>query len=149
MGNYSVKMQRTASTSASVGNVTAPASSMRRVRVYDALFGSDDTAADGTFLFTLQRCTTTGTRTSFTPVALDAADAASAFTAGENHTVEPTYTANQIVLDWPMNQRGSTRWVAADKDSELVIPATANNGIGVLTPTAALVKVTVNLHCRE
>jgi hypothetical protein len=149
MGNYGVKMQRTAGTAVSVGNITAPASSMRRVRLYEANFGSEDAPADNAFLWQLQRCTTVGTRTSFTPVILDPADAACAFTAGENHTVEPTYTAGAILLHWPMNQRASLRWIAVDRDSELVIPAVANNGIGYLTPTAPALKATVYTFARE
>ncbi len=149
MGQYAVKMQRTASTTASVGNITAPAASMRRVRIYDVVLGSEAAAADNPFLWYLQRCTTTGTRTSFTPVSLDPADAACIFTAGENHTVEPTYTANAIVLEVAMNQRATVRWVAADRDSELVIPATANNGIGYLTPVAPALITTATTHARE
>ena len=48
---------------------------------------------------------------------------------GENHTVEPTYTAAKELLEVPLNTRATFRWAAAP-GSELVIPATNDAGIG-------------------
>ncbi|OHB75584.1 MAG: hypothetical protein A2W31_00820 [Planctomycetes bacterium RBG_16_64_10] len=48
--------------------------------------------------------------------------------AGENHTVEPTYTTE--LLRFSINQQATFRWVAAP-DGELIAPATASNGIGL------------------
>jgi hypothetical protein len=72
--------------------------------------------------------TADGTGSAITPNALDPADAAAAGTAKANYTVEPTVTANSSVFYVGVNQRASYRWVAAP-GSELVYPATANNGL--------------------
>lgn len=148
MGNYAVDLQRTASLTLSVGNVTAPAASARRIRLTDVILGQEGTVGDAPTLYTCQRCTTTGTRTTVTPQSLDPADAACVATAGENHTVEPTYTAGAILLNVALNQRATFRWVAAP-GGELVIPATANNGIGIQTPVSALVLTTAQIHFQE
>lgn len=145
---YAVDMQRTASGSASVGNITAPGSGMRRFRVYFAQFGSEGDAADNEFLWMLQRCTTAGTRTGVTPIPLDPADAAAATTAGENHSGEPTYTANEILLNTPLNQRATYQWQAAP-GCELVVPAVANNGLGLKTPTMTALAITAQFHIEE
>lgn len=142
MAKFGVTMQRTASTSLATGSLTAAASNMRRAKVYDLLFGSEATPADNAFLWQVQRCTTAGTAgTNPTPLALDAADSlATSIVAGQAHTVDPTGAT--ILMSIPLNQRASFRWVAAP-GGELVIPATASNGVKFETPTAGgLVAVT-------
>ena len=52
-------------------------------------------------------------------------------TAGENHSVEPTYTAAMELLSIGINQRSSFQWWAWNDDGKLVIPATSANGIGI------------------
>lgn len=148
MGKYAVDLQRTAHAAQSVGNITAPGAGMRRAKIYFVQYGCEGDAADNEFLWTLQRCTTTGTRTAVTPQLLDPADAAAVTTAGENHTVEPTYTAGAILLNTPLNQRATYQWMAPP-GGELVIPATANNGIGLLTPTMTALAVTAQIHLEE
>lgn len=145
---YAVDMQRTANASQSVGNITAPGSGMRRFRVYFMQLGAEGDAADNEFLWTLQRCTTAGTRTSVTPIPLDMADAAAATTAGENHSAEPTYTANEILLNVPLNQRATYQWMAPP-GGELVVPATANAGLGLKTPTMTALAITAQFHIEE
>ena len=54
---------------------------------------------------------------------------ASQCTCLENHTSEPTYTSNTEVLEIPLNHRATFRWVAAP-GSEIITPATDNNGLG-------------------
>lgn len=134
MPNYTVQMTRTANAAQSVGNITAPGASMRRGWLWDVILGCNGAPADNIFRWTLQRCTTAGTRTAKTPTPVDPADAACAMTAGENHSGEPTYTANTVLRDVQMNQRTTFRWQVDPRDG-LVIPATANNGIGFQTPT--------------
>jgi hypothetical protein len=148
MANYFVVLKRTASLTLSLGNVTAPAASMRRLRLYDVMIGQEGTVADNPTDYLFQRCTTTGTRTSVTPQPLDPADAACVATAGQNHTVEPTYTAGQVAIDVPLNQRAVFRWIAAP-GCEVIVPATANNGIGVQTPVSGLVLTTATIHFAE
>lgn len=148
MSAYGVSLGRTASTTASVGHVSAPGSSMRRFEIYDVMLGSEGTPADNPFRWQLQRSSAAGTSTSVTPTALDPADTAAVTTAGENHTIEPTYTAGAILLDIPLNQRATFRWVAKD-GCGLVIPATAAAGIGIKTPTASAVAVRSTIHFLE
>lgn len=126
--------QRTASTSASLGTMTADATRPRRLKVYDVAFGSEATPADAALLWTFRRCTAAGTSTAVTPQNLDPADATTEYDAGENHTIEPTYTAGAILGNFPLNQRATFRWVAAP-GGEWVMPATASNGFGIETDT--------------
>jgi hypothetical protein len=100
-----------------------------RPRIADIMWGSAATPADNAIEWLLQRYTAAGTSTSVTPTALDPADPTATATAGQNHTVEPTYTSGAVLLDVPMNQRSTQRWVASP-GYEFVCPATAANGAG-------------------
>jgi len=149
MAAYSVEMNRTASASLSVGNIIADATRPRRGKFYDLTFGSEAGPGDFAFLWQIQRCTTAGTSSAVTPQALDPADAATESDAGENHTIDPTLTANAILMSEPLNQRATYRWQAVP-GKELVYPATASNGLAVRTPTAgALVAITGRVHYEE
>lgn len=142
MAKFGVTLQRTASATLAVGSLTAAAANMRRAKVYDILLGSEATPADNAFLWQVQRCTTAGTAgTNPTPLSLDSADSlATTIVAGQAHTVDPT--GSTVLMSVPLNQRASFRWVAAP-GGELVIPATASNGVKFETPTAGgLVAVT-------
>lgn len=147
MANYAVPMTRTASTTASVGSVTADATRPRRGIVYEIAVAAA-VAGDNPFIWNLQRCTAAGTSTGVTPRAINPADAATEFDAGENHTVEPTYTATTVVWQRALNQRTAYRWVAAPGKG-LVYPATASNGFGVQTPTSTAVAVLAELYVEE
>lgn len=149
MAKWATTMQRTASATLPVGSITAAAASMRRAKVYDLFFGSEATPADNAFLYSVQRCTTAGTAgTNPTPIALDPGDSlASTIVIGQAHTVTPT--GSTVLMTVPLNQRATFRWVAAP-GGELLIPATASNGIKFETPTAGgLVAVTVSAHFEE
>lgn len=148
MARYAVDFQRTGSTAASTGSVTADATRPRRGKVYDIIFGSEAAAADNPFLWRVARVTAAGTSTGVTPTSLDPADAATEMDAGENHSGEPTYTATLTVLHVPLNQRATFRWVAAP-GGELVFPATAANGFGIISPVGSAVIVTVTAHVDE
>lgn len=148
MAAYAVEMNRTASTTASLGTIGADATRPRRGKWYDIMFGSEATPADNAFRYIVQRCTALGTSTSVTPQPLDPADAATESDAGENHTIEPTYTASAILLAVGLNQRATFRWVASP-GGELVYPATASNGLGVQTPTSSAVAITTTVHYIE
>lgn len=110
--------------------LTAAAASPRRAKVYDLTFGCDAAPADNTFVVIGQRCSTAGTGATLTPNSLDPADTlASTIVAKDTITVDPTLTANAFVFPgFALNQRASFRWVAAPY-GELIIPATASNGI--------------------
>jgi len=148
MANYAIDFHRTASTVASLGTISADATRPRRFEIYDLIFGSEAAAADNPFLYVLQRCTAPGTSTAVVPQAVDPADAATEMDAGENHTVEPTYTAAAIILELPLNQRATFRWIA-DERGQLMAPATASNGYGIATPTASALAITVQAHVNE
>ena len=147
---FAVDFQRTASTTASLGSLTADATRARRCRVYDLMVGSEATPADAAILWTVRRCSAAGTSTGVTPQNLDPASSTTEFDAGENHTIEPTYTAGAIMLNIPLNQRATFRWVAAP-GGEIVIPASASNGVGIETDTISTGTpiITATLHADE
>jgi hypothetical protein len=103
-----------------------------RPKVYDLIIGSAATPADNAWELQVKRYTAAGTSTAVTPQALDPGDPSATATAGVNHSGEPTYTANAILLDVSVNQRATFRWVAAP-NGELVLPATAANGLGLFS----------------
>lgn len=147
---FACDFQRTASTSAALGSMTADSTRPRRLRVYDVIVGSEATPADAAILWTFRRCSAAGTSTSVTPQNLDPASATTEYDAGENHTVEPTFTAAAILLNIPLNQRATFRWVAAP-GGELVMPATAANGFGIETDTISTGTpvITATVHADE
>ena len=133
MAKYAVELNRTASTTNSLGNMVADATRPRRGRVTDYIIGSEAAPADAAILWVLGRISTAGTSSAVTPAPLDPADAATECDAGENHTsTEPTYGTTMLSI--ALNQRATFRWVAGP-DGELVWPATASNGFGIKTPT--------------
>lgn len=101
-------------------------------KVFDLLVSSSATPADNAGQYQVKRYTAAGTATAVTPQALGVNDPAATATAGVNHSVEPTYTANAIMLQFSLNQRATFRWVAAP-GSEIILPSAASNGIGFFT----------------
>lgn len=148
MAKQAVELTRTASTTASLGSITADATRPRRIRLYYFMIGSGATPAENAFELRMRRITAAGTSTAVTPVALDPASAATEFDAGENHTVEPTYTSNSELHAMAFNQRSTVQWYAPPY-GEIVIPATASNGVGFDTPTAATVSIRAMCHADE
>jgi hypothetical protein len=147
MANYTVQANRTADATLAVGGILEDATTQRRCKLYDLMFGSEATPADNAFLWTVDRGTTAlGTSTAVTPSPLDPADAASISDAGENHTVNPTLGVNLLAI--PLNQRATFRWVAFP-GSELVLAATAALSLVVRTPTSSAVAVSATLAFQE
>lgn len=107
-----------------------------RPYIYDVIFGTSGTPADNALNWLLQRFTAAGTSSAATPVACDPADPSALASGGQNHTVEPTYTAGAILLDIDANQRSTQRWVASP-GGELKMPALAANGLGLQTTHAS------------
>lgn len=101
-----------------------------RPGIYDLYIGSSATPADNAILWYIQRSTAAGTSTAVTPTALDPGDPAATATAGQNHTVEPTYTAGAILFHLALNQRATHRAIL-DPNGALMAPATANNGLAI------------------
>lgn len=144
---YSVDgAQTVASPTDSLVGITSTAAV--RPSIILAILGSLATPADNALQFLFQRYTAAGTATSVTPQALDPGNPAATATAGENHTAEPTYTSNAILLNIPLNQRATYTWYG--DQTPLVAPATASNGIGVQPVHASFTgDVTATLHYGE
>ena len=103
----------------------------RRGKIYDLLVGTDGTPADNFMTWDVSRITSTvAGAVSFTPNALDPADAAADSQAFTNHTAEATITSSSSLFVVGVNQRASYRWVAAP-GGELLWPATTANGLVV------------------
>jgi hypothetical protein len=112
-----------------VGYLNAAASNMRRFKLSDLLLGISQAPADNAFEWVVQRCTALPTGTTITPNATDPADTlASTIVATGTVTVDSaSLTAGAFLLEWPVNQRASVRWVCQPY-YELLCPATASNG---------------------
>lgn len=111
------------------------ASTARRGRIYDFMVGASGTPADNALVWTLMRFTVAPTSTAVTPQALDPGEPTAQLTAGETATAEGTVTANSEMIELPINQRASYRWVAAP-GGELVVPASSGNGISARVKSA-------------
>jgi hypothetical protein len=107
-----------------------------RPAIFDFTVGTTGTPADNVCTWSVKRFTASGTRTGVTPSLLDSGDPAATALSGQTHTVEPTYTASTVLWEAGINQRATYRWVAAP-GAELVMPATASNGIGIYTLSTA------------
>lgn len=147
MARYSIEGQDTADTSLAVLGLLQDATTQRRGKVYDLMFGSEATAADNPFLWVIDRGTTAlGTSTSVVPEPLDPADAAALLDGGDGFTVQPTIGTR--LLSIPLNQRATFRWVAAP-GSELVLAATANLSLLVNVPVSSAVAVAATMLFEE
>ncbi len=72
MAKYAQEFNRTASTSLATGSiVSSSGTSARRGKLYDLMFGSEDTPADNAFRWIVGRVTAEGTNTNVTPKPLD------------------------------------------------------------------------------
>lgn len=129
MAKWGVSANKGSANVQSIVLPTAASSSPRRAKIYDFSWGSGATPADTAFIFVIQRCTTAGTGATLTPNSLDPADTlASTIVVKDTVTSDPTLTASAFLYRVAMNQRNTFRWVAAP-GGELIIPATASNGL--------------------
>jgi len=145
---YSIDGQSINTAAKSILGLTSAATI--RPKIYDLVVGSDATPADNAGEFVLQRYTAAGTATAVTPQKLDPGDPSSLAGAGEAHSIEPTYTANAIMLQWAQNQRATFRWVASP-GGEIVLPATAASGVGLqsISISGAAVNTNATIHFEE
>lgn len=117
--------------------------------IFFLAIGSEATPADNTIPWYAQRHTAAGTATSVTPQNLGPGTTASTATAGENHTVEPTYTSNAILWRMGLNQRAAHSLVF-DPEGCLTVPATSNNGITFYPQHASATSLmSMTMHFRE
>lgn len=115
-------------TAATAGITKVEATAATRLAIYEWDFGSSAGAApvDQNYLVRLKRQSTAGTWTAVTPSPLDPADAAAVAVGGQASTVAGT--AGVTLMSIGVNARAGFRWVSIP-DSELIVPATALNGI--------------------
>lgn len=112
----------------------ATSGTLRRGKIFEVMVGasSNPNATDTYIQWDISRITASGAGayTSWTPTALDPADAASLTVAGITSTAEATtITANSSIWNEAVNQRGSLRWVAAQESQYMIWPATGSNGL--------------------
>lgn len=149
MARWGVKANKGTANVQTILLLVAAASSPRRARVYDYTLGCGAAPADAAFVHIVQRCTTAGTGTSLTPNSLDPADTlASTIVAKDTITADPTLTANAFLGRKALNQRSTYRWMAAPY-GELVIPATASNGIVLALSAATTTDFDAEAHYEE
>lgn len=120
----------------------------RRGHVYDLIFGADGTPADNALILNVCRMTADdGTKTNATPNPIDPADPAFTGLSRVNFSAEGTVAT--LLLTYTINQRATFEWAAAP-DSELVYPATANNGLAVRAKSPAYTStVLAGVHVEE
>lgn len=122
--------QNLATTRITALSVTGNATTAHRGWVYEWYAGNEGTPADLAGTHLVERCSAPGTATAVTPGLVDLQDRAAQAVAGENHTAEPTYVANEIMAEVPLNHRGTYRWVAPP-GGELVLPSVTTDGFGM------------------
>jgi len=101
-----------------------------RPKLYEFTLSTGGVPEDTTVRWTVMRHTTVNTGAALTSHALDPDHPASVSTMLQASTAEGTYTAGSEMFDAAFNVRAAYRWVATP-GSELIVPNTAANGIGV------------------
>ena len=102
-----------------------------RIIRYDTSTTGTPTSDQG-IEYQVRRATALGTSTSVTMAVSDPSDGAGTVyvTAGTNCTIEPTYTSSVWLVDRAQNPRATYQWAAYSPDEEIILPATASNGVG-------------------
>lgn len=101
-----------------------------RVVRYDVSTDGTPTSDQG-IKYNVSRATALGTSTALTLAAYDPSDTAGTptVTGGITCTVEPTY-AGTAIHTRAQNPRATYTWQAYAPDAEIILPATASNGVG-------------------
>lgn len=109
----------------------------RRLRIYDFVVGSDATPADAACKYSFRRTSARGTQSaSVVATALDPADPTAVGLYDTAWSGNPTITASSDLLQIPMNQRATFRWIAVP-GGELLVPATSGAGIALMSAVAS------------
>ena len=117
--------------------------------IFYLAIGCEVAPVDATIIWYLQRHTAAGTSTAVTPQNLGPGTAAASAVGAENHTIEPTFTANAILWRLGLNQRAAHSLVF-DPEGCPTGPATANNGITAYPQHASsTVLMSMTMHYRE
>jgi hypothetical protein len=134
MATYAVQGASGALTSSYKGvGVTWVSATPKRIKWYEIIMGSaaNPNATDTYIQVDVSRlATTTGLAgTAWTPNATDPADGAALTLSANLLTTEPVITASSSLLNFGINQRATTRWIAAQESQYLIVPATAQSGL--------------------
>jgi hypothetical protein len=111
-------------------------------KIFDITVGGPASAPnDYAAQYVIQRGTTASTVTSYTPLPLDAAGAASLAVGGTtatgiNASAEGTWTATGVLLNFPLNMRATFRYVASP-GAEFTNTYTAANPVGLRQSAAS------------
>lgn len=140
MAKYALDLTQAGAASFNIASIEAPGSGMRRFQLYDFSLGLSGTPADAAWSLKIQRLTATATGTSKTPQPLNSQDAAAVTIAKDTLTGNGTLTANAFLYSNAFNNRATFRWVARPDGGEIIVPATANNGIEFVgVPSVAII----------
>jgi hypothetical protein len=143
---YTTDLDRTGNV-VGVGTVTNPASVPFRIKVYEAFVSlNGGTPTDAYREWQLTRVTVVATGTTVTPRPIDAAAPAALALALDVITAEGTET--DIVSTRSVHERASYTWVFYP-GTEIVIPATASNGIKVRQSSASATVAKGNINFEE
>src|ERR1022692_2016153 len=117
----------------SVGTWT-PTAGAKRHKWYEFVLGAtaNPNATDTYVQVDISRLsqTTSIIGTAFTPTPTDPADAAAVIVANVNITTEPSAALiASSLFNAGINQRATTRWIAAQESQYLIAPATGLNGL--------------------
>ena len=130
MARYQAKGDQTLTTTFTTAlTVGSNATTAQRNAFYRFILSIGLTPSDSQITFEVQRATALGTATAVTPGDVSGIDRAAQAAVGENHTVEPTLTADQFVLEeMALNARATFTWNAFP--GEIVgHPATVATGL--------------------
>src|SRR3974390_1519243 len=111
----------------------APSAGQKRIKWYEFLIGATNVpnATDCAIQVEISRLTATTSLagTSFTPNATDGADGAAGTVALVNITTEPNSAiiGATPLMNFGLNQRNTTRWIASQESQYLIGPATFMN----------------------
>lgn len=149
MDGYAATGSQTVTASPGDTALAVESSANTRGRVHYVSCSASGTLSDLMMQWLLRRFTAVGTRTTLTPEPLDIDAPAAKLGGAENHTAEPTYTASSELLDQDYHLRATMQLHLVD-GKEFMVPATANNGIGI-TPISASYSgdVRSTMHWRE
>lgn len=105
---------------------------LSRGKINNIIVSSGAAPDDQANNFEVKRTTAVGTEAGgVTPNPMDPDTKASAFDAGQGHSTEPTETALSELLAFSLNQRATFSWLA-NPGSEIILPATTNNGVNIV-----------------
>ena len=93
----------------------------------------------------VQRITTTGTGTAFTPRKTSNGDGAAVATVKTNMSVEPTYTASTDLVNQGFNTLSGFLWTPASDDEIISIPPSGL--LGIMLNTAPVGSISFDYGC--